>query len=173
MTKASIKVISVLLCAVLIVCGCIVFGGCSVSNALGQAQLLSKIQNDFPEAHIGDNRDEETAEEYSLVIYLYNDEEKEEYLLYLPQGTEDLTPRCIFINLLSEERTKNIVNVVMPCLIEEWTTEDTDTVIEAGNANDDFTEWTGVYSYLEYGWGFIMGCNNEVGMFLQAIVATK
>lgn len=178
MTKVSIKVISVILCAVMVV-GCC-FVGCGNQYMPTLEQLLPHIQKEFPEAHIGafpvahlGELPEEYKEKCSSVIFFFEDENKSEYLLYQPVDTPKETTRCNFMRLSSVENTKKQINVVMPLLDHEWTDNNADELILNGEPNEDFTDWSasGSAVYTIRRWGFLMVSDNR-GMWIQAMSAT-
>lgn len=127
MTKVSIKVISVVLCAVMMV-GCC-FVGCG--KTLTREQLLETIKTEFPEAHINED---------GVDIYFFSDENTSEYLNLNPQ--DNLLDYSFYINNLSTlENTKKILNTIMPSFSSDWNNGYTEKFISCANPNEGFTQW--------------------------------
>lgn len=127
MTKVSIKVVSVILCAVMVV-GCC-FVGCG--KTLTREQLLERIKTEFPEAHIGES---------DRYIYFFSDENTSEYLNLHPQ--DNLLDYSFYIdNLSTLENTKKILNTIMPSFLSDWNNGYTEKFITCADPNEDFTQW--------------------------------
>lgn len=134
MSGRIVKVVSVLLCAVLVV-GCC-FVGCESAPSLTREELLEIIQDDFPEAHIGTSPYSENSE----ILFFFEDESSSECMT-IPQNPEKDIDRFSIDRLSSMKNTIKILNSVMPNFIPEWTVNDTDSFIELAEPNETFTEW--------------------------------
>lgn len=136
MSGRIVKVVSVLLCAVLVV-GCC-FVGCESDSSLTREELLEIIQDDFPEAHIGTSPYSENGE----ILFFFEDESSSECMTIPQNPEEDIDIYLVSIYRLSSmENTIKILNSVMPNFIPEWTVNDTDSFIELAEPNETFTEW--------------------------------
>lgn len=153
MTKVSIKIISVILCAVMVV-GCC-FTGCG--KTLTREQLLESIKTEFPEAHIGES---------DRNIYFFSDEDTSEYLNLSPQDNLlDFDFRIENINSL--ENTKKILNAVMPLLSGDWNNGYTEKFISCAEPNEDFTQWNNdslAGSLRIGGWELVPFNSSETGL---------
>lgn len=140
MTKVSIKVISVILCAVMVV-GCC-FVGCRQDTILTLSQLLDEINEYFPEAHINTcpNSDE------LYCIFFYKDEERSPFL---DAGinknnidTKNISRSNFELHRLkSKEDIIKILNTIMPNFINGWNENDSNSFVSIAKPNADFTEW--------------------------------
>lgn len=148
MTKVSIKVISVILCAVMVV-GCC-FVGCG--ETLTREQLLERIKTEFPEAHINEKSSE---------IYFYANEESSESL-FINNKYSDISKQNFTINnLKSLNNTKRILNVVMPIFVPEWSSNDTSNFISISEPNDQFTQWNNQCEFYHVGSWAVYALNGK------------
>ena len=126
MTKKSIRILSLILVAVLLVVCC--FTGCGEKNktlAYTNDQLCDIIKEEFPEAHV--------SKDHSRIIFFFDDERNSEYLL--------TGPLIVIENLKSAENTKKILNTVMPIYAESWTSFDADEFLSVAGSSEDFKRW--------------------------------
>ena len=139
MTKKSIRILSLILAAALLVACCL--SGCGeerMTIAYTTDQLCDMIKEEFPEAHV--NKDN------SNIIFFFDDEQNSERLLSGP-------PTCVLVifieNLKNAENTKKILNTVMPIYAESWTPSDADEFLSVARPSDDFKRWEDEDAYIE------------------------
>ena len=151
MTKVSIKVVSVVLCAVR-VGGCC-FTGCDKEPELTLTKILESIKDEFPKAHIG-------LEPYAKVhevLFFREDELSSEFL----DGEDDF---FLLQNLINIDDTKNILSAIMPKIVFSWGDNDTEKLIIGAKPNESFTEWGLDYKTYEIESWRIYACNLSEGM---------
>ena len=151
MTKVSIKVVSVVLCAVMVV-GCC-FTGCDKEPELTLTKILESIKDEFPKAHIG-------LEPYAKVhevLFFREDELSSEFL----DGEDDF---FLLQNLINIDDTKNILSAIMPKIVFSWGDNDTEKLIIGAKPNESFTEWGLDYKTYEIESWRIYACNLSEGM---------
>lgn len=162
MSGRIVKVVSLLLCAVLVAGCCLV--GCDSTPSLTREELLEVIQDDFPEAHIGTSPYSEDGES----LFLFEDESSSE-CMSIPQNSEDNIEKVNIYRLSSMENTIKILNSVMPNFIPEWTAADADNFIDLAEPNEAFTEWNNEHALYEIEEHYVIAANNDDGMAVYTI----
>lgn len=143
MTK-TIKIISVLLCAVMVVSCC--FVGCNTTTeieSLTFTQLLENLKEYFPEAHIAPYPEYEYHD--ISCIFFYEDETTSPFLRGINKNgidTENILKKSFRLcGLKSQEDTIKILNATMPNFIKDWKDYDTNSFLSTARPNIDFTVW--------------------------------
>ena len=142
MTKKSVRMLSLILAAALLVVCCL--SGCG--DTLTIEELCEMVKEDFPEAHVAeveitDKLDDGTLQTFTpRRLFFFKDEATSEYLTDETFRNGDRA-MFSFYNLRSAENTRKILNAVMPIIVDGWTTSDTEDIISEGNPNEDFTKW--------------------------------
>lgn len=181
MAKVLIKVISIALCAVMVV-GCC-FVGCNTVtvNDVSLAQLFEALKTEYPDAHIfsgtvyNDSGEIEIGESTEIFLsdgckgtyvgrFLFDYGDLNEY-----NTSNDLRKNDIQIkNIKTESDFMRILNVVMPLYCNKWNKETTNSCLEHCKPNADFTKWENPKSFV-YGGIKIYGINSndEMGLIIN------
>lgn len=176
MSGRIVKVVSLLLCAVLVAVSCLV--GCEqdTTPSLTIEELLEVIQEDFPEAHIPDAS---MSNSYSYNGYSGIDKKiaigKYEkkcpwFLSYQPSSTDkDIGFSSFKLTRLSGwDETIKLMNTILPVFIENWDESDTLYVMCVSEPNDQFTEWGDEYEICEKSGWRVFALNYHDGMGICA-----
>lgn len=164
MTKVSIKVISVIMCAVMVV-GCC-FTGCGQRkvNDVTLRQLYDALKTEYPDAHIfsgtvyNDDGEIEVGESTEIFLsdgckgtyvgrFMFDYGDLDEY-----NTSNDLRKTDIQIeNIKTESDFINILNAIMPLYCDNWDKGTTDSCLKHCEPNADFTKWENPQSFVYEG----------------------